>query len=345
MMSLSDPAGKGATREARPSRVPVPVAFHVRCDDVDEARSAVGRALWPHRLEVTGDPAGFAAALDAVALGPLTLGRLRYGTGVRLAADRPGGYQVVVPDTGTVAVTCGDDRVTASPALAAVLHPDRAATLAWDAVAPVLVLRVSRRALEHELEQLLDRPLAGPVDVGASLDVAAGRGAAWWALVRALAADLDRSHDAGALLRQPAVAAPLAHGVMTGLLLAASHRHRDELDLPPPVVSASVVRRAREFIEGHAQEPLTVADIARGAGVGVRGLQHGFRRSMGMSPTEYLRQVRLRRVHEELRAADAAATTVAQVAARWGFPHQGRFAVRYRERYGVAPALTLRGPS
>jgi transcriptional regulator GlxA family with amidase domain len=139
------------------------------------------------------------------------------------------------------------------------------------------------------------------------------------------------------------VAVPLAHGVMTGLLLAASHRHRDELDRPPPAVGAPVVRRAREFIESHAGEPLTVADIARGAGVGIRGLQHGFRRSVGMSPTEYLRQVRLRRVHEELRAADATATTVAQVAARWGFPHQGRFAVRYRERYGVAPVLTLRG--
>jgi AraC-like DNA-binding protein len=333
--------------EARPQRPPSPAAFSVRSDDVDEARTAVGRVLWPHRLEVTGDPARFAAELDAVALGPLTIGRLRYGTGVRLEADRLGAYLVVVPATGAVAVTCDAERVAASPAVAAVCRPDHGASLAWDATAPVVLVRIARRALEHELEQLLDRPLAGPVDVRSRLDVATGRGAQWWSLVRGLAADLDRgpepSRDAGSLLRQPAVAAPLAHGVMTGLLLAASHRHRDELDRPVPAVSASVVRRAREFIEGHAQEPLTVADIARGAGVGVRGLQHGFRRSLGMSPTEYLRQVRLRRVHEELRTADSAATTVAQIAARWGFPHQGRFAVRYRERYGVGPALTLRG--
>jgi AraC-like DNA-binding protein len=331
--------------EARPQLPPSPAAFAVRCDDADEARAAVGRVLWPHRLEVTGDPARFAAELDAVALGPLTIGRLRYGTGVRLEADRLGAYVVVVPAAGTATVACGDERVAASPALAAACRPDRGAALAWDAASPVLLVRIARRALEHELEQLLDRPVAGPLDVGSQLDVAAGRGAQWWSLVCALAADLDRLDDAGALLRQSAVAAPLAHGVMTGLLLAASHRHRDELDRPVPAVSASVVRRAREFIEGHAQEPLTVADIARGAGVGVRGLQHGFRRSLGMSPTEYLRQVRLRRVHDELRAADSAATTVAQVAARWGFPHQGRFAVRYRERYGVAPALTLRGQS
>ena len=89
-------------------------------------------------------------------------------------------------------------------------------------------------------------------------------------------------------------------------------------------------------------KPLTVADIARGAGVGVRGLQHGFQRSLGMSPTQYLRQARMRHVHRELLTADPSTTTVAQVAARWGFLHQGRFAAQYRERYGVQPGETLR---
>jgi AraC-like DNA-binding protein len=47
-------------------------------------------------------------------------------------------------------------------------------------------------------------------------------------------------------------------------------------------------------------------------------------------------------VHLELRAADPATTTISQVAARWGFRHQGRFAAEYRRRYGVQPTDTLR---
>jgi AraC-like DNA-binding protein len=71
-------------------------------------------------------------------------------------------------------------------------------------------------------------------------------------------------------------------------------------------------------------------------------LQQGFQRALGMSPTQYLRQVRLREAHRELAAADPAGTTVAELAARWGFAHQGRFAAQYRRRYGVSPADTLR---
>jgi AraC-like DNA-binding protein len=56
----------------------------------------------------------------------------------------------------------------------------------------------------------------------------------------------------------------------------------------------------------------------------------------------YVRQVRLARAHAELRAADPDQTTVAEVARRWGFPRAGRFAARYRARYGVPPSRTLR---
>jgi transcriptional regulator GlxA family with amidase domain len=36
-------------------------------------------------------------------------------------------------------------------------------------------------------------------------------------------------------------------------------------------------------------------------------------------------------------------TTVAEIAARWGFAHHGRFAALYQESYGHAPSHSLRG--
>jgi AraC-like DNA-binding protein len=35
-------------------------------------------------------------------------------------------------------------------------------------------------------------------------------------------------------------------------------------------------------------------------------------------------------------------SSVAAVAARWGFTHLGRFAFEYRRRFGVHPSQTLR---
>ncbi|MEX5302817.1 helix-turn-helix domain-containing protein [Kocuria sabuli] len=51
---------------------------------------------------------------------------------------------------------------------------------------------------------------------------------------------------------------------------------------------------------------------------------------------------RLEAAHADLLAADpTTGSTVAEVAARWGFAHQGRFAAAYRPRYGQAPSTTL----
>jgi transcriptional regulator GlxA family with amidase domain len=73
----------------------------------------------------------------------------------------------------------------------------------------------------------------------------------------------------------------------------------------------------------------------------LEALQAGFQLYVGMSPTTYLRQVRLDRAHDQLRQADPDQTTVAAVAHRWGFTHLGRFAGSYRARYGVSPSQTL----
>ncbi|HWV85108.1 MAG TPA: helix-turn-helix domain-containing protein [Capillimicrobium sp.] len=313
----------------------------VRCADPDEARVIGTRVYHPHDVAIRGDASAFAMTLEATALGPLTVGWLRYDTEVRL--DAPAfetAYQVNLISGGVMEARCGAERILATADVAMVYRPDRPTGFTgWRTPAPLLGLKIPRRVLEHELERLLDRPIAGPIDFALGLDVARGPGAEWRALLQAMAGGLG---DERALVRQPLVTAPLVHTILTGLLLSARHRYRDELAAPSASAGPGAVRRARAFIDANADRPLTVADVAAEAGVGVRALQQAFRRALGLSPTEYLRQVRLRAAHRELLDADPATTTVADVAARWGWLHAGRFAAHYRDRYGVAPAATLR---
>ncbi|MDP9792725.1 AraC-like DNA-binding protein [Catenuloplanes nepalensis] len=105
----------------------------------------------------------------------------------------------------------------------------------------------------------------------------------------------------------------------------------------------AAVRRAIAFMEERAACPLTITEIAAAAGVGPRGLQSAFRRHLETTPLEYLRRIRLERVHQELRAADpSSGVTVRDVAHRWGFANAGRFAGHYRTLFGETPAHTLR---
>jgi AraC-like DNA-binding protein len=111
----------------------------------------------------------------------------------------------------------------------------------------------------------------------------------------------------------------------------------------PGRIPPAAVRRAIAHMDAHADEPLTAATIAAAAGIGVRGLQVAFRRHLDQTPLEYLRRVRLERVHRELQAATpGAGVTVKATARRWGFANPGRFTAEYRAAYGHLPSHTLR---
>lgn len=100
--------------------------------------------------------------------------------------------------------------------------------------------------------------------------------------------------------------------------------------------------RAMAFIESNAGSAITMTDVARDAGVTVRAVQLAFRRHTDTTPWTYLRRVRLEYAREELIAAEPG-TTVAAVAARWGWADPDRFAAAYRALFGERPSATLRG--
>jgi AraC-like DNA-binding protein len=108
-------------------------------------------------------------------------------------------------------------------------------------------------------------------------------------------------------------------------------------------VAPGAARRAADFIDAQAGQPVTMEQIAAEAGVTGRALRQAFYRQFGTTPTGYLRRTRLDRAHQQLSQADPdGSLTIAAVARRWGWASPGRFARAYRQRYGVPPSRTLR---
>jgi AraC-like DNA-binding protein len=105
------------------------------------------------------------------------------------------------------------------------------------------------------------------------------------------------------------------------------------------------LRRALDYIHEHAHLPIGTPEIAVAADLSPRGLQQSFKRHLDTTPGEYLRGVRLEQTRADLRRADPAATTVAEIARAWGFGHLGRFSASYRARFGELPSETLRARS
>lgn len=106
---------------------------------------------------------------------------------------------------------------------------------------------------------------------------------------------------------------------------------------------AAIYADATSWIDDHASLPVTVDDAARAVGTSARGLRRAFAANghLAVSPEEYLGLARVSAAHADLVGADPAVTTVAAVAARWGFIDIGAFVAAYREEYGVHPRTTL----
>jgi AraC-like DNA-binding protein len=314
---------------------------HLRSRDPVEASALAARVYHEHRLTILGDRRAFSMTLDAASLGPITLGWLLYDTEIRVDAEpHVDAYQVNLVSAGQLRGYCGSQQIVATSSTGMIFGPDRPSGFAgWRTPSLMLGIKIERHALEDELEQLLHRPVTGPIGFAPALDFTRRGAADWSELVSTLATGF---FDPKSLFRQPIMTAPLVHAILSGLLLSADHDLRERLDGRTRSIGPTTVRRAHEYIEEHAREPLTVAQVASWAGVSIRALQQGFQRSLGATPHQIIQHTRLERAHNDLVNSSIDEATVAGIGAKWGFPHAGRFAALYHQRYNTYPSTTLR---
>jgi len=321
-------------------RVPLDGSGLFASTDLDDVRERVGRVFCPHRLDLTGDAALFAARFNSAQPGAVRISYLDYGSDVRIEpGELESFYLVQMPLTGSSLIRCGDQEIVSTPALASLPSPSEYLDMRWGAGCPQLIVKFERAAVENALEQLLGERLDRALVFALGLDLTSGWARAWRAMADLI---VSAAEDTGGLAAQPLALAHLENAMLSSLLTLQPSNYTDRLAAPRQPALPKVVRRAMEFIAGHAHLPITTDEVARAVAVSTRSLQEGFRAHLGLTPMAHLREVRLIRVHEELRAGDPARCTVTTVAARWGFPHQGRFAAIYRDRYGQAPSVTLR---
>ena len=111
----------------------------------------------------------------------------------------------------------------------------------------------------------------------------------------------------------------------------------------PTSLSAPLIERAvtqaSQYIAQHADERITLATLARNAGVSASHLQREFKRILGVSPREFQTAERHRRLGQRLRKGD----TVSRASFDAGFGSSSRVYERAAESLGMTPAAVRRG--
>ncbi|MBP1208254.1 AraC family ethanolamine operon transcriptional activator [Duganella sp. 1411] len=160
------------------------------------------------------------------------------------------------------------------------------------------------------------------------------------AFVRTLARLLpeDATADAGAGDPDPA----WRQAVLLALLDMLDHRCVE------PALAASLQRRrrvvalAREYLDAHRGEAVTVPELCERVHVSRRTLQYCFEDVLGMSPMLYLRLMRLNGVRRQLNQGAPGRVAIGDVADAWGLSNFSQFSSDYRKLFGLCPSATLK---
>jgi AraC-like DNA-binding protein len=133
------------------------------------------------------------------------------------------------------------------------------------------------------------------------------------------------SHQAPAIEKESRLIAVLTH-------LLVHHA------TPRPLVfqktpNRKYVRIAREFIEEHYKDNLTLKEIALAANISPFHLLRMFKEEVGLAPYAYLTQCRIRKARHFL----SKGTPIVQVALQTGFCDQSQFSRRFKQLVGTTP--------
>jgi AraC-like DNA-binding protein len=159
---------------------------------------------------------------------------------------------------------------------------------------------------------------------------------------------LRRLHAAAGRLAEEApevVANPdAARGLEQALIEALVACLGDREDRPNSVAQgqhALVMRRFRRVVEENPEEALYIPEICKAIRASDRTLRMICQEHLGIGPKRYLLLRRMHLARRALRQAASDATSVTDIARRYGFWHLGRFPVEYQSLFGESPSATL----
>lgn len=311
----------------------------IRTRDLDEARDQVGRIFCPHRLDTVAPDGEVNLTHNRLLMGDVALNYVDYGRAVHIEpGELHSFYLVQMPLSGYARVRSGSAEIVSTPNLAAVPNPTDHLDMVWMDSTPHLVVYLSRSAVESGMQHLTGSSVSVPLRFELGMDLESPGARTWRGIVDLFRQNADSHHPDV----HPIVRAQIQELLVLTLLTTQRHNYSHTLASPAQVHTPRSVRRAMDMCESRPADPITIAELATEAGVSVRSLQESFRKYTGVTPLEYLRDVRLRKVRSDLLDESQLFKSVAEIAYSWGFTNLGRFAREYRERFGELPSVTVK---
>ncbi|MCB1384740.1 MAG: AraC family transcriptional regulator [Nitratireductor sp.] len=307
--------------------------LHTR--DLDEARQAVARRYCDHRLDLVAGNSLEVTHRHARGA-HVSLNVLSYGADVAIdPGELKDFYLLQLPLRGSAKISHRGEDVDANPQCGTLLNPDRPTRMLWRGDCLKLMVQIDAAFLTEVAIDACGAALPGPVRFDPKVDLAREAGQRLLTLALAAARVVgDRPGQPGSQgLPQLALERQLAAAMLEAQPSNISHL----IDRAARTgICTRSVRRAIAFVQERHHEDICLDDIALAAGLHRRTLQTAFQQHMGVTPMQYLRDVRLDHARFHLLRRHNRAS-VGEIAYDCGYSHLGRFSRDFRARFGESP--------
>ena len=173
-----------------------------------------------------------------------------------------------------------------------------------------------------------------PSNLKTKLDLRSPAGEAFGRMTRFIFGEIKRDSPS---IHSPLAASNLEDAFYLVLAEAMSDNQSDKSDGHPRALP-----RAMEYARENLSEYICRADLAEAAGTSVRTLTRSFQKAVGLSPMQWVRQMRLHEARSALLNGDSTKIRIIDVALHAGFGSPATFTRHYGEQFGECPSATLR---
>ena len=320
---------------------PIPLAAYKFLDTKTyaEAEKALENTVEPRRFSSHRRNGNQGIQVTRYQLGEIQLFGLHFEGALSIASERLESVNIIIPISGRLHTDTGSNTTSMSAGLARINSPGEKISVEWESSSTSLVARIPRDTLNRYCRELYDIEAYQDIRFAPVLDLSRNAGSSFHNILDTILREADNTDS---LLNRGVLAKHFQEILVTALLNLQTHSLSETLDRQSRQVRPFYIRKAIAYIHDNAADSITPADLVKVVGVSLRSLQAGFASYHNIGPSAYIKQVKMQKAREQLLIANHLETTVAEVAASWGFYNPCSFTGNYRKLYGENPSETLR---
>lgn len=311
-------------------------------DDPGMLHNTLSREIVPHKQEFLSSDKPLNFNFQCIDLDYLSIFYINYGVDVMITTDSlRDDYLIDIPLAGNKHIRTGDSEVTMGPGYIGAMPVTRPVSIVQQADCAVMLLKIKRKMLEQTLTNVLNLPVADPIEFQLKTNAQEDSSSAFLRVVRHICDELSFETTP---LKQHASVLPAQSYILSTLLACIPNNYSDLLAQVSEEQTNEpyYIKLAEDYIIQNLQKPLHMDELVRVTGMSARSIFLAFKKFRGTSPMSFARTERLCRVYRELLNSEPRSVSVASVATKWGFNNLGYFAALYAKQYGEKPSQTLR---